>query len=164
MSDRRDDDRTTATDELREWLVISASGAVAARDAAIERGDNYAAAEFTNQARDAIAAAQRAGISREQLAAALDYPGGAAALDPATADRADQDTQIGYQRGDPPPSTAELAARIAALRAGAVADDDPGRADQLARWHRDDANIAEAGLSTGQGAVANEGSGADVSR
>lgn len=138
-----DHDRATATADQNEGLVTSVSWAVAARDAAIELGHTEAAAELAKQAQEAIAAAQDAGISREQLAHELDYPGGAAALDPAAvSDRADLQA----------PSTAEIAARIQALRSDAVADVDPARREQLARWHHDD-RVVEIGLGTDDGAT-----------
>jgi hypothetical protein len=63
-----------------EW-VAAASWAVAARDLAIERGETEHAIRFAQQAREAIAAVEGVGVTREQLAHELDYPGGAAELD-----------------------------------------------------------------------------------
>lgn len=68
-------------DAGRGYTVTTASWAIAARDAAIDHRDWARAATFAEQAREAIEAAGRAGISRAQLAYELDYPGGAAAMD-----------------------------------------------------------------------------------
>lgn len=59
----------------------AASWALAARDAAIEKGAAEHATRFAQQAREAIEAAAAAGVTCEQLAYELDYPGGAAELD-----------------------------------------------------------------------------------
>jgi hypothetical protein len=58
-----------------------ASLLVAARDAAIEQHLWASAARYAGEARDAIASALAAGASMDELAAELDYPGGAAELD-----------------------------------------------------------------------------------
>jgi hypothetical protein len=65
----------------RAELVASVSWALWARDVAIERGDTDHAVRFARDSREAMAAAEAAGITREQLAAELDYPGGADELD-----------------------------------------------------------------------------------
>lgn len=71
----------TAEQAARSELVTSASWAIWARDLAIERGESDHAARFARDAREAMDAAEGAGITREQLAAELDYPGGAVELD-----------------------------------------------------------------------------------
>jgi len=70
-----------------EREAVSASWAVAARDAAVERGEWDAAARFSAQAREAIRGALAAGASIDELAQELDYPGGAARLDGEHIDR-----------------------------------------------------------------------------
>jgi len=70
-----------------EREAVSASWAVAARDAAVERGEWDAAARFSAQAREAIRGALAAGASIDELAEELDYPGGAARLDGEHIDR-----------------------------------------------------------------------------
>jgi hypothetical protein len=74
-------DLRTPEQAARSGLVSAASWAIAARDSAIEHGNTEHAARFARQAREALAAADAAGITREQLAAELDYPCGAAELD-----------------------------------------------------------------------------------
>ena len=76
-----EEDLHTPEQATRSELVAAASWAIAARDCATETGDTENAARFAEQARQALAAADAAGIGREQLAAELDYPGGAAELD-----------------------------------------------------------------------------------
>jgi hypothetical protein len=75
------DDAPTPEQAARSERVTAASWAVAARDLAIERGETEHAIRFAQQAREAIAAVEGAGVTREQLAHELDYPGGAAELD-----------------------------------------------------------------------------------
>jgi hypothetical protein len=75
------DGAPTPEQAARSERVTAASWAVAARDLAIERGETEHAIRFAQQAREAIAAVEGAGVTREQLAHELDYPGGAAELD-----------------------------------------------------------------------------------
>ena len=65
----------------RDYVVAAASLAVAARDVAVEQGDQTAAVVFAADARRAIGAAVEAGITLDELAWEIDYPGGAAAMD-----------------------------------------------------------------------------------
>ena len=75
------------TDERRyrepAWAAQAdaVGGTVALRDLAIERGHRPAAARFASEARVAIVAAAAAGANLDDLAAYMDYPGGAAELD-----------------------------------------------------------------------------------
>ena len=71
-------DRAASSADL---MVTAASLAVAARDAAVEQGDQTAAVVFAADARRAIGAAVEAGITLDELAWEIDYPGGAAAMD-----------------------------------------------------------------------------------
>lgn len=137
-----------------EGLLSAVSWAVAARDAAIEQGAADDALRFTREANQALALAAAAGLTREQIAAELDYPGGSAELDgphiavsidcgyPVTA--ADlTTTQPGFpcsrtshaERDEVRERLAEIHANIAGLP-GSIDDE---RAAQLARWHHDDA-------------------------
>ncbi|MCY7341681.1 MAG: hypothetical protein LH603_07500 [Pseudonocardia sp.] len=102
-----DDEPRTAEQAAHSAQVISVSWAIAARDIAIERGDTTHAIRFAHDAREAITAAEVAGITRAQLAAELDYPGGAAELD-------GEHIGIGIDSGEPM-TAAQLAGLDAAF-------------------------------------------------
>ena len=124
----------TAEQDTRSALVVSASWALAARDAAIEQGATEHATRFAEQAREALAAVEAAGITREQLAVELDYPGGAAELD-------GEHVDLAVTYGAP------LSA--ATLAAWAAVDDDPAvAAEHAAAWTRTAARMTETGQHT----------------
>ncbi len=59
----KEDERRTPEQDARSALVVAASWSLAARDCAIENGDPKPAARFAQQAREALAAAEAAGIT-----------------------------------------------------------------------------------------------------
>lgn len=77
-ADRHDAD--AAGDPQRDAVIGAASWAIAARDAAHDSGDTTAADRFAAEAAEAIAAAQRSGVSLGELAYELDYRGGVEAM------------------------------------------------------------------------------------
>jgi hypothetical protein len=118
LIDAADDVPPTAEQAARSAMVTSASWAIAARDTAIEMGATEHAAWFAREAREALAVVDAAGITREQLAYELDYPGGAAELD---GEHIDVGIGVGIGGGEP-------------WGNGDVEED---RRQQLNLWHHD---------------------------
>lgn len=129
-----DDEAFSAEQAARAARVSAASWALAARDMSIERGESEHAARFAHHARQAITALEAMGVTRDQLAAELDYPGGAAELDGEHVDLA-----VAY-------GTPLTAATLAGWDA---ADNDPEvAAEHAVAWTQRAERMAEAGKHT----------------